>query len=217
MASEAIIEKNVYEQVRASPFTVINGEPSWRDAKILVQEAREAAMGVSVSYDWAGNYGLLAEIEGAAQYLTTSGGEIYVPQVKPMYADARLVGTQTAADVRTWTSENDEKKRNWAASEGFRKAFGENWRDCLPPRYWEQLEEAVFVWKNISPRQYVEHLQDVWITLDEPTIEKERDNYKRGWSDDKHITLFRRLLDLEQVTLMTGKIVISNESAPLHA
>ena len=111
MASEAVIEKNVYEQVRASPFTVINGEPSWRDAKVLVQEARESSMGVTVSYDWAGNYGLLAEIEGAAQYLTTSG-KTYVPQVQPLYADARLSGTETAANVRTFTSENDEKKRN---------------------------------------------------------------------------------------------------------
>ena len=78
-------------------------------------------MGVRVSYDWSGNYGLLAEIEGAPQYLTTSG-KTYVPQVQPLYADARLNGTVTAANVRIFTSENEEKKklgRNYGISEGF--------------------------------------------------------------------------------------------------
>ena len=179
---------------------------------------KTAALDFEVSYVWSKDYGLLAEIEGDAQYLVTSG-QTYVPQVKPAHTDARLTGTgtqPTAAQVRVYQNENDKKQRDWATTVGFRRGMGENWRNCLQPRYWEQLEQTTFKWKRITPRMYIEHLQDVWVKLDEPTIEAETNNYKRGWADDEHITSFNKRLTREQGELLTGKIIITNDMKLRH-
>ena len=155
-----MITKNAYEQVTATPFTVIPGVPSWRDVNVLVEEMKRAALEHEVSYPWAKDYSLLAEIEGTAQYLVTSG-ETYVPQVKPAHTDARLTGTRpqpTAALVRVYQNKNDVKKEDWATTVGIRRGIGKHWRNCLQPRYWEQLEQTTFKWKRISSRIYIEHL-----------------------------------------------------------
>ena len=133
MADLAVVSKNAYETVIATPFTVIQGVPAWRDVNVLVEEGKSAALGQDVSYPWSKNYSLLAKIEGGAQYLVTSG-QTYVPQVKPAHTDARLTGTgtqPTAALVRVYQNENDKKQRDWATTVGFRRGMGENWRNCL--------------------------------------------------------------------------------------
>lgn len=62
---------------------------------------------------------------------------------------------------------------------------------------YEQLEDKVFKCWRITPRNYIEHLQLEWVKLYKPAVEKETNNYKRGWLEDKHITLFGRRRDLE--------------------
>ena len=132
MANLAALTKAAYEQVTATPFTIIPGVPSWSDVNILVGEMKTASLDFEVSYVWAKEYGLLAEIEGDVQYLATTG-ETYVPQVKPAHTDARLTtGPQpTAALVRVYQNENDVKKEDWATTVGFRRGIGENWRNRL--------------------------------------------------------------------------------------
>ena len=65
MTSYHDLEKQTYEEIRAKPFKRIHGLPSWRAKEQLVKDCRGPALACRVSYDWAGNYGLLAEIIGA--------------------------------------------------------------------------------------------------------------------------------------------------------
>ena len=55
--------------------------------KTLQKEMEDAAITCTVSYDWAEDFGLLAEIQGAERYLqiTTQRGtaQTYVTPVKP--------------------------------------------------------------------------------------------------------------------------------------
>ena len=194
------INNAAYEQVIAKMFTIIPGVPSWRQVNNILGEIEDIALDFDVSCVWAGDYGLLAEIHGDVQYLTETT-LVYVTPVRPDHTDARLLNTiPTASQVRLYQNENNVKKADHAVTQGFWRGIGENWRNYMQPRYHKQLEERVFKLGRITPRNYIEHLQNEWVKLDETPIEIETNNYKRGWADNEHITPFRRRLDLEQVT-----------------
>ena len=79
MTSYHDLERQVYEDIRASPFTRIHGRPTWRAKEKLMKEAKGPALKQRVSYDWSGQYGLLPEIIGAARYaLDNQNMPVYV-------------------------------------------------------------------------------------------------------------------------------------------
>ena len=67
MAEYVKLEKEVYDTIRAKPFTKILSKPTWAQKELMLEESKEIALDCNVSYMWAGDYGLLAEIEGTAQ------------------------------------------------------------------------------------------------------------------------------------------------------
>ena len=82
MTSYHDLETQVYEEIRAGPLTRIPGRPSWRSKEKLVKECRAHAIKQRVSYTWAGAYGLLAEIIGAARF--AADNPLLPPYVAPI-------------------------------------------------------------------------------------------------------------------------------------
>ena len=68
MTSYHDLEKQVYDDIRATPFTRIHGRPTWRAKEKLLNEAKGPALKQLVSYKWVDQCGLLAEIIGAVRY-----------------------------------------------------------------------------------------------------------------------------------------------------
>ena len=69
MSDPEVARKNTYQAVIDRPFTRICGKPTWEQKEVLLQESRDLSMIFDqVSYDWAGPYGLLAEIEGGTKF-----------------------------------------------------------------------------------------------------------------------------------------------------
>ena len=62
MTSYHDLERQVSEDIRATAFTRIHGRPTWCAKEKLMKEAKGPALKQRVSHDWAGQYGLLAEI-----------------------------------------------------------------------------------------------------------------------------------------------------------
>ena len=80
-----------------------------------------------MSYDWAGDYGLLAEIEGDTQYLPITTGEIYVIPTKPDDINPEiLVNGTTQVRVKVLQERTIVKKRDWAVVLGFWKGASNN-------------------------------------------------------------------------------------------
>lgn len=74
---------------------------------------------MNVSYAWAGDYGLLAEIHGAVRYLAENN-KTYIKPLKPHHADAQLLSrSPTAAQIRTFTNNNYVLKADYAVVQGF--------------------------------------------------------------------------------------------------
>ena len=118
-------------------------------------------------YAWAGDYGLLAKIEGDTEYLATAG-ETYVIPTKPdnINPDVLVNGT-TQTILKVLQAQTIVKKRDWVVVLGFQKSVSNNFRECLQPRYYKQLYALVFKYKRITPRSYITNLESKWVILDE--------------------------------------------------
>ena len=62
-------ENQEYERVRAIPLTKIHGKPTQLTRMEMHKECEEISATADVSYNWAGDHGLLAEFTPTGQYL----------------------------------------------------------------------------------------------------------------------------------------------------
>ena len=126
-----VARRNAYQAVKARLFTRVCGRPTWETKEHFLEEARETAMIFDqVTYDWCGEYGLLAEIEGATRYKTLTGLD-YTAPVKPPPQDPDIVSAAlTDKQARARQELHGVKLVNFAILEGFRLGFSENFQGC---------------------------------------------------------------------------------------
>ena len=111
-----------------------------------------------MSYDWAGRYGLLAKIIGAARYA------VYHPTLSAYVAPVQTTNSPvlplvpTAARIRQLTDENNLLKRDLAMLQGFRRGVSDNFRDALDLKFYSALEHADCGYIDVLPREYIVHL-----------------------------------------------------------
>ena len=173
MSEPEVARKNACQAVIDEPFTRICGKPSWEEKEGLLKESRDISMKFTqVSYDWAGEYGLLAEIEGGTKFTALTQKQ-YTAPVRPPPQDPGIVsGNITDKQARSRKELNDIAKVNYAIVEGFRQEFSHNWQKALDSRYYEQLREEISGYKRILPRQFIEHLEKKWVKLDIMVIKR---------------------------------------------
>ena len=116
-----------------------------------------------MSYAWAGDYGLLVEIEKTIQYLATTGETHIIPTKLDNIDPDVLVNGTTQTWVSVLQARMIDKKRNRAVVSGFRKGVSNNFRECLQPRYYEQLYEPVLKYKRIMLRGNVTPFESKWV------------------------------------------------------
>ena len=158
MSANETVRKETHDSVVGRPFTRIPGQPTWEQKEKFLEEAGELAMEFTVSYDWAGDYGLLAEIRGPIKYHVKTG-KVYTPPARPLVVDPQvLAGNLTDKQARIATLNNNQMKLDYAVLEGFWSGFGIIYRNAFDKKYYEQLYEDDFKYKRILPRKYIEHL-----------------------------------------------------------
>ena len=140
MTSFHDLKKQVYDEIRATPFTRIHGLPTWRCKEALVKLLRNSALKYDVSYDWSGGFGLLPFIIGAARF--TADNPLLPPFAQPAQPPNSPVvpAAATAAQIRVATDLNNLLKRDWAVVQGFCRGVGENIRDALDLEFYAALE-----------------------------------------------------------------------------
>ena len=100
MATYHDLEDTVYKWVRDRPFTRILGKPTWAQVEKVRQDLCNLALEVEVSYDWAGEYGLLGVIMGAVKYHSETGLNMIDP-TKPPNTHAVIATASTAQHACT--------------------------------------------------------------------------------------------------------------------
>ena len=212
------IRQQTHAAVVANPFTRVPGQPTFEQKEAFISECEEVALQFTVSYPWAGEHGLLAEVAGATKYLATTG-KAYVAPVRPLICDPRILGgTLNQATIRVATAVNDTAKVDFAVLEGYRSGFSENFRWAFDAKYYEQLWEETFKYKRIPPITFITHLETRHVTLDTMVIGQLKSKYFRGWDGEEHINSFGIRLNREQRKLgsYNPSITISDEDKNQH-
>ena len=167
MTSYHHLEKQVYEDIRATSFTRIHGRPTWRAKEKLLKEAKGPALKQRVSYNWAGQYGLFAEIIGAAKYaLDNPAMPAHVAPAQPANT-LNFPNNASGAIIKAATDANNLEKCDWAVICGFRRGVDENIQDALDLEFYSALENKDYSYLNVLlPRQYFVHLEQEYGPLD---------------------------------------------------
>ena len=71
------------------------GKPTWAQVEKVRQDLYDLALELEVTYDWAGEYGLLGVIMGAPQYHSETGLNVIDP-IKPPNTHAGIASITTA-------------------------------------------------------------------------------------------------------------------------
>ena len=216
MTSFHDLKKQVYDEIRATPFTRIHGLPTWRCKEALVKLLRNISLKYDVSYDWSGGFGLLPFIIGAARF--TADNPLLPPFLQPAQPPNSPVvpANATAAQIRFATDLNNLLKRDWAVVQGFCRGVGENIRDALDLEFHAALEHNTYEFLNVLPRQYIVHLETNFCPLDAQAIADLKSNYNRGMEQNEQLLKFGTRLDQEQDNLAVDGVIITNDDKFNH-
>ena len=126
-----------------------------------MEEAEQLGLEMNVSYTWAKDYELLAEIHGAAKYLSNRGHNFVAPSQPPHMDPVMLIPGKTQIQIKIMQS------ATYAVVMGFRREVNENIRDALKPRYYEQMYEDIFKYKCVLPHRYIKYVVLKWVILED--------------------------------------------------
>ena len=157
IASNHMLKKATLDTIIARPFTKSVGrKPIWRQDENLIKEMTEAVLSCDVTYNWAGKCGLLAELVGAVKYATdNSTMDPYTTPPQPPNQHANINAGGTMAVLKVFEADNDLALRDFAVVKGFCQAMNMNLMDAINATYFNQLEEDVYGYKRVLPREFM--------------------------------------------------------------
>ena len=74
-------------------------------------------------------------------------------------------------------------------------AVSHNIRKALPVAYYKQLKDTLFGYKEVSPRNYFDHLDGHWCMTDTKIIKMMTKSFYEPWNQIDHVTKFAQRLD----------------------
>ena len=128
MVDYETIRKETHDYVVSRPFTVVPGLPTWEQGQKFLEECEDLSMAMDVTYDWAGDHGLLAEIYGYQKYFQLTGKRYTPPNRPPVVHPDILANNLNQNNARVAETKNNQARCNYAVLEGFWSGFGVNFR-----------------------------------------------------------------------------------------
>jgi hypothetical protein len=163
MAKQA--ETTAYENVQSNPFTRVHGRPTRSDYKILKSEAGALASEVKdITYAWSknntDNYGLLGDILGKDEYDELTRIGTYTSPTEPVSYDPTITNATFTHERKQREEEWELIRTSWFIRKGFLQGIVDNLRDALDEQYYSQLRNRLTAYRNVTPFQILEHLND---------------------------------------------------------
>jgi hypothetical protein len=214
MAKQA--ETPAYENVQSNPFTGVYRGPTQSDYTILKSEAGALASKVEeITYAWnknnTDNYGLLGNILGEDEYNKLTRIGTYTIPAEPASYDPTITNA-------TLTHERKRKEEEWELvrtssfiRKGFLRGIVDNLRNALNEQYYSQLKHRLTAYRNVTPFQILEHLNDWWCPLNVKAKKALEDEYYTKWDGNEHLTAFGKHLDDNQCALVRSDVTIADE------
>ena len=209
-------ETTAHDAVRATPFTRVHGRPKRKDYEILKEEASALASEVEdITYAWsrdaAEEYGLLADILGEDEYEELTGIDTYVIPAEPASYDPAVTNATPTHERKRREEEWELVRTSWFIRKGFLRGVVDNLRDTLDEQYYSQLKHWLTAYRNVTPFQILNHLNDRWCPLDVQAKKELKKTYYTKWDADEHLTAFGKRLDDDQIALVRSDVTIADD------
>ena len=181
-------KETTYKSVQSHPFTRIHSRPTRNDFNILTEEASMLACKVEdINYPWSknatGEYSLLADIIGGAEYDHLIDISTYAEPTEPAAYDTTITNA-TATHKRKQKEEEWERTlTSWYIRKGFLKGVVENMQEALDEQYYAQLKHRLTKYRNTSPQNILDHLNNRWCPLDVMAKKEIHDEYYAKWEE----------------------------------
>ena len=110
-----------------------------------------------INYPWSKNatdeYGLLADIIGAAEYEIMTSINTYAKPNEPAAYDTTINNATATHERKRKEEEWERTLTSWYIRKGFLKGVAENMRDALDEQYYAQLKHRLTKYRNIMPQK----------------------------------------------------------------
>ena len=140
-----------------------------------------------INHPWSksatGEYGLLADIIGGAEYDHLTGISIYSKPIERAAYDATINNAIATHERKQKEEEWERTLTSWYICKGYLKGVVENMRDALDEQYYAQLKHRLTKYRNIKPQKILDHLNDRWCPLDVMAKKQIRDAYYSKWDE----------------------------------
>jgi hypothetical protein len=206
-STEKQAKTTALESVHTSPFTRVHGRPTRRNYETLKEEASALASEVEdITYAWSKNamddYRLLADILGANEYDELTNIDSYATPLKPASYNPTITNATLTHKCKRKEDEWELILTSWFIQKGFLQGIVDNLRDALDKQYYSQLKHPLTAYRNITPFQILEHLNECWCPLDIQAKKVLKKEYYTKWDADEHLMAFRKCLDDDQRALV---------------
>jgi hypothetical protein len=107
---------------------------------------------------------------------------------------------------------DEHRNRGIATRRGALRGVKDNFRDAIDSKYYEELEDRYDGYKNVTIRDFFNHLNDVHCVIGLEAVESEKKHYFRDVTFDKNTTIakFAKTLNDEQANLQRDDIIIAD-------
>ena len=153
-------ETTAHDAVRATPFTRVHGHPTL----VLASEVEEIMY--AWSRDAAEECGLFADILGFDKYDELTSIDTHTIPTEPASYDPAVTNATPTHEHKRREEEWELVRTSWFIGKGFLRGIVDNLRDTLNEQYYSQLRHRLTAYRNITPYQILDHLNDRWCPLD---------------------------------------------------
>ena len=209
-------ETTAYKNVRSNPLTRVHGRPTRSDYETLKTKTSALASEVEdITYAWSKNatenYGLLGDIIGLDEYDNLTSIDSYTVPTEPAAYDPAITNATPTHERKRREEEWDLIRTSWFIHKGFLRGIVDNLRDALDKQYYAQLKHRLTAYRNVTPFQLLEHLNNRWCPLDVQAKKALKEAYYTKWDGDEHLTAFGMRLDDDQRALVRSDVTIAEE------
>lgn len=151
-------QQAVYDKIRAMLFTRIHGRPARRQYDKLLEECADVAVLLQLpAYPWSDKYGILAEVLGAQEYLTTTG-LVYVEPTPPTAFNGSITASTSQHVREPKTAKHEQLQERYFIWQGGCKAVCDNIRDALDEQYYHQLKRRITGYAEVKIFDFLDHI-----------------------------------------------------------
>ena len=224
-ATSKTIEQAAYDVVRTHLISKIHGRPNRATLINMIDEISTKLVEIDISDTYGdktvdaemNNFGCLAGIMTEDEYLQRTTLDWEEP-TEPDYYDVNITDAMPRHVRKRMEEVHDQKITDYWTYMGTMRGLAVNIREALQEQYFKKLRHSLTAYNNVTPRELIEHVGEVWAPMDTKSKRELRKDYYQPWNvgDGVLLSAFTQALVDKRVKLQFHGITINDDELNEH-